>query len=120
LLLPGTAAVPGSSTMPSGAVRNIVANATASSGRAVVRVEFFVDGTKVGEDTTFPFTYRYVAPALASTEQSHTFVFSARATDNAGAARDAFVPLLVVQPVGLPPAVNLLTPTNNTSAFPNT
>ncbi len=108
-----------STTLPSGAVRNIVANATASSGRAIVRVEFFVDGTKVGEDTSFPFTFRYIAPPLGDAEQSHNYIFSARATDNAGAARDVLLPLLVVSPIGQPPAVNLLTPTNGTSVVPN-
>jgi hypothetical protein len=93
-----SATVPGSTTLPSGAVRSFLADVVPASGRAVVRVEFFVDGTKVGEDTTAPYTFRYVAPELAPTEQSRLFVLSARATDNAGAARDVLVPLLVVLP----------------------
>lgn len=119
-LSPRTAAQAGSTTLPSGAVRNLVADATPSSGRAIVRVEFFVDGTKVGEDTTAPYTYRYVAPALDPSESSRAYVLSARATDNAGAARDVQIPLLVVSPVGLPPTVNLLTPANGASVTPNT
>ncbi len=109
-----------SSTLPSGAIRNFVADVTPSSGRAILRVEFFVDGTKVGEDTTVPYTYRYVAPALAAGENSRTYVVSARATDNAGSARDVPFPLLVVAPIGTGPVVSLLTPTNSTSVFPNT
>lgn len=119
-LSPHIANVVASSTLPSGAVRNIVADAQPSAGRAIVRVEFFVDGTKVGEDTSAPYTFRYVAPQLAADEQTHTYVFSARATDNAGAARDAQLPLLVVAPIGQPPTVSLLTPTNNTSVTPST
>jgi len=106
-------------TLPSGAVRNVLANVSPSTGRAVVRVEFFVDGTKVGEDTTAPYTFRYVAPDLAAGEQSHAYVLSARATDNAGAARDTLQSILVVAPIGQPPVVNLLTPTNNTQVVPN-
>ncbi len=119
-LSPRTAAQAGSTTLPSGAVRNLVADAIPSSGRAIVRVEFFVDGTKVGEDTTAPYTYRYVAPVLDPSESTRAYVLSARATDNAGAARDVQIPLLVVSPVGLPPTVNLLTPANGASVTPNT
>src|SRR6185436_2565260 len=60
----------------------------------------------------------YVAPDLAPDEQSHTYVLSARATDNAGAARDVQQALLVVTPIGLKPSVSLLTPTSNTSVAP--
>lgn len=118
-LSPVVGGVGASTTLPSGAVRNIVANVTPSSGRAIVRVEFFVDGTKVGEDAASPFTFRYVAPALAEGEQSRTYVLSARATDNAGSARDVLLPVLVVANIGQPPTVNLLTPANNASVFPN-
>jgi hypothetical protein len=60
-----------------------------------------------------------VAPELGSGETSRSFVLTARATDNAGAARDVPLPLLVVSPIGLPPAVSLLTPADNASVFPN-
>ena len=118
-LSPGPAR-PVTATLPSGATRNVLATVTPTTGRAVVRVEFFIDGTKVGEDTAAPYTYRYTAPVLAPDEQSHSYVLTARATDNAGAARDAQQPILVIAPVGQPPVVNLLTPTNATSVFPNT
>ncbi len=107
-----------STTFPSGAVRNFVANVTPSSGRAVVRVEFFVEGTKVGEDTSFPFTFRYAAPPLEGDEQNRPLVFGARATDNAGAARDVQIPLLIVQPIGQRPNVNLVTPANGAQVIP--
>ncbi len=117
-LSPRIAAAAASTTLPSGAVRNLVADATASSGRAVVRVEFFVDGTKVGEDTAAPFTFRYVAPTLGEGEQSRPYVLSARATDNAGGARDTQLSVLVISPVGAPPNVNLLTPANGATGVP--
>lgn len=117
-LSPRTAAAAASTTLPSGAVRTLVADVVASSGRAVVRVEFFVDGTKVGEDTSAPFTHRYAAPALAAGELSRPYVLSARATDNAGTARDVQVSVLVISPAGAPPTVNLLTPANGASTTP--
>ena len=117
-LSPRTAAAAASTTLPSGAVRTLVADVAASSGRAVVRVEFFVDGTKVGEDTSAPYTHRYTAPALAAGELSRPYVLSARATDNAGTARDVQVSVLVISPVGAPPTVNLLTPANGASTTP--
>ena len=119
-LSPRTPSAGASTTLPSGAVRNFVADATASSGRAVVRVEFFVDGTKVAEDTTAPYTFRYTAPDLAPGELSRPLVVSARATDNAGAARDTQLPLLVISPVGAPPVVSLLTPARTVSTVPGT
>lgn len=118
-LSPGPAQ-PAVATLPSRAVRNLVATVNPSTGRAVARVEFFLDGTKVGEDTQVPYTYRFVAPELAAGEQSRQFSITARATDNAGGARDAIQSVLVVQPIGLPPSVNLLTPANGASIFPNT
>jgi hypothetical protein len=118
-LSPGPAQ-PAVATLPSRAVRNIVATVTPSTGRAVARVEFFLDGTKVGEDTQAPYTYRFVAPELASGEQTRQFAITARATDNAGGARDAIQSVLVVQPIGLAPSVNLLTPATGASVFPNT
>ena len=119
-LSPRTGAAAASTTLPSGAVRSFVADASASSGRAVVRVEFFVDGTKAGEDTTAPYTFRYTAPELRAGELSRPLVISARATDNAGAARDTQLPLLVISPVGAPPLVSLLTPARTTSTVPGT
>lgn len=113
-LSPNTAAVAASTTLPAGATRNIVATVTPAAGRAVVRVEFFVDGTKVGEKTAAPYSYRYTAPA------SGTNVVSVRATDNTSLSRDAQAAFTVTSVVGQPPTVNLLTPTNGTTVVPNT
>ncbi len=114
-LSPNTASVPASTTLPAGATRNVVVTAAPATGRAVVRVEFFVNGTKVGEKTSAPYSYRFTAPAATG-----TYVFSARATDNTGLARDAQTAFIVTSAVGAPPTVNLLTPTNGTTVVPNT
>ncbi len=114
-LSPNTSTVAASTTLPAGATRNIVVNATPATGRAIVRVEFFINGTKVGEDNIAPYTYRYTAPTATG-----QYVFSARATDNTGLARDAQLTFTISSAVGLPPTVNVLTPTNGTSVVPNT
>lgn len=56
----------------------IAINATASdSDGSVTKVEFFVDGTKVGEDLTSPYSYSWT-----STQGFHSL--TAKATDNSG------------------------------------
>lgn len=93
---------------------NIVANAFASgSSNTLTSVEFFLNGTKVGEDNVAPYSYRFTAPTAIG-----TYVFSARATDSTGLARDAQVPLTVTSAVGQPPTVNLITPINNSVVVP--
>jgi hypothetical protein len=114
-LSPTTATVAASTTLSAGATRNLVVNATPATGRAVVRVEFFIDGTKVGEATTAPYTYRFTGPATAG-----HYVFSARATDNAGLARDAQTTFTVAPAVGLAPTVSVLAPTGGSTVVPNT
>jgi Domain of unknown function (DUF1929)/Bacterial Ig domain len=59
----------------------LAANAADADG-SIARVEFFSGQTKLGEDTTAPYTFQWNAgPSLAG---NHTL--SARATDNAGGA----------------------------------
>ncbi|MSU72864.1 MAG: hypothetical protein EXS43_11055 [Opitutus sp.] len=106
---------PGGSTMPINSIRNVVANAAVSvAGRAIVRVEFFVNGGKVGEDTSAPYTFRFASGAVPG-----NYLLSARATDNAGAARDAQIPLTVIAQVGARPTAILITPATNSTAVPN-
>lgn len=112
-LTPGSGAA--ATTMPTGATRNVLVTATPSAGRAVVRVEFFVNGGKVGEDTVAPYSFRYTAPDTPGTQ-----VLSFRATDNAGNGRDASVSVNVISAVGAPPSSTLITPANNSSVVPNT
>lgn len=107
---------PGSTTLPTKATRNILASVAPSvSGRAIVRVEFFVDGAKVAEDTTAPYSFRYTAPASAGSS-----IVTARVTDNAGLSRDAQVQFSVISAVGQGPSANLITPVNNSTVVPNT
>lgn len=72
-------------TSPSGgatftAGSNVTINASASdSDGTVAKVEFFQGSTKLGEDTSSPYSYTWTAPA------SGTYSLTARATDNAAA-----------------------------------
>lgn len=109
-LSPGTAPA---TTLPAGATRYVLATVTPAAGRAVVGVEFFVDGTKVGEKNTAPYVFRYTAPATTG-----SYVLSARVTDNAGLTRDTQVTLTVASAVGQPPTATLISPGNNTTAIP--
>jgi sulfur relay (sulfurtransferase) complex TusBCD TusD component (DsrE family) len=108
-------ASPGTTTLPTRATRNILASVAPAAGRAILRVEFFVDGAKVSEDTTAPYSFRYTAPAAAGTS-----IVTARVTDNAGISRDAQLQFSVVNAVGQGPAANLITPVNNFAVVPNT
>jgi hypothetical protein len=108
-------ASPGSATLPTKATRNILASVAPAAGRAILRVEFFVDGAKVAEDTTAPYSFRYTAPAAAGTS-----IVTARVTDNSGLSRDAQLQFAVVNAVGQGPSANLITPVNNSAVVPNT
>ena len=122
-LTPGTAPA---TTFPAGATRYVLATATPSAGRAIVRVEFFIDGTKVGEKTSptsstttagvtaFAYTYKYTSVAAGS------YALLARATDNAGLTRDATLTLTVVTAVGTAPTAVLISPANGATAIPGT
>ena len=56
----------------------LAANAADADGR-VVKVEFFNGATKLGEDTSAPYTIQWKVGAAG------TYTLTARATDNAGA-----------------------------------
>ena len=113
---PGSNAATGT-TLPAGATRNVVATVnTAVPGRAITRVEFFINGTtKVGEKVTAPYSYRFTAPTAPG-----IYVLTARATDNGGLSRDVYYTFNVTDSVGAPPTLRLLTPTANTTVVPNT
>ena len=113
-LSPNTAAAAASTTLPAGAIRNILALVAPAAGRAVTRVEFFVNGTKVADRTTAPYSYRYKADATPGTA-----VLTARATDNTGLSRDIQQTFTITSAVGAPPTVNLLAPTNGATVVPN-
>ena len=111
-LSPGVA--PGT-TLPAGATRFVLATTQAAAGRAIVGVEFYIDGVKVGEMTTAPYVYKYVAPAATG-----LYALTVRSIDNAGFFRDVSQTLTVVSAVGRPPTSTLITPTNGSVAIPGT
>jgi len=111
-LSPGVA--PGT-TLPAGATRFVLATTQAAAGRAIVGVEFYIDGIKVGEMTTAPYVYKYVAPAATG-----LYLLTVRSIDNAGFFRDVSQTLTVVSAVGRPPTSTLITPTNGSVAIPGT
>jgi chitodextrinase len=63
-------------TVPEGSVVGISADASDADG-SITKVEFYVNGTKIGEDDTTPFSYDWTSIAGAA-------AISAKATDNAG------------------------------------
>jgi hypothetical protein len=65
--------------VPVGATVTITANAVDSDG-TVARVNFFINGTAAGSDTTSPFTFAWVA------RSGGPFSFTATATDDDGAS----------------------------------
>jgi hypothetical protein len=56
---------------------------TADPDTAVAKVEFFVDGAKIGEDSTAPFSFAWTPPVYG------THALTARATDAAGGIGDS-------------------------------
>jgi hypothetical protein len=69
---------PNGATFTSPAKISLAAEAADSDG-SVARVEFFNGTTKLGEDTTAPYTFRWNVGAAG------TYTLTARATDNSGA-----------------------------------
>ncbi|MDO8539533.1 MAG: Ig-like domain-containing protein [Opitutaceae bacterium] len=80
----------------------------------VQRLEFWVDGNKVGEDRTYPYSYIYKPQSSPST---HTL--EARAFDNNGNQVSpngtAVRSVRMVTPIGTPPTVRILNPSNGSS-----
>ncbi|MHA3769947.1 Ig-like domain-containing protein [Verrucomicrobiota bacterium sgz303538] len=86
-----TAVAPVSTVQPDAVV--LSAEALAGAGLDVNKVEFFADGAKIGEDTTYPWSLNWTNPTIGS----HTI--EARATDTAGQQfASAPVPTQVLAP----------------------
>jgi chitinase len=68
----------------------LAATASDSDG-TVIRVEFFNGTTRLGEDTTAPFTHPWNIGAAG------TYTLISRATDNAGGTASASVTITVVK-----------------------
>jgi transcription elongation GreA/GreB family factor len=86
-----------SQTFASGAAIAIAATAADSDG-TITKVEFFADGTKIGEDTTAPYSFNWTG----ATAGAHTI--TASAIDDAGAtALSASRSITVSAPPSPPP-----------------
>ncbi len=70
---------------------SLAANAADSDG-SVTKVEFFQGSTKVGEDTTAPYTFDWFSVAAG------TYSLTAKATDNSGAATTSTAVSITVTP----------------------
>jgi YVTN family beta-propeller protein len=87
------------STYQAPATITLAANAADSDG-SVSRVDFFDGSTRIGSDTTSPFSFTWTASS------ARTYVLSATAVDNAGAATASTpVSVTVVSPSRLTKAV---------------
>src|SRR5690606_12821367 len=71
-------------TFSSGSAINIQASASDSDG-SVSKVEFFINGAKIGEDTSSPYSFSW------SNAQTGSYSLIAQATDNNGARTNASV-----------------------------
>lgn len=99
------------STFDSHAPPTLAATASDVDGY-VAKVEFYDGPTKIGEDTTAPYTYSF-----PSNLASGTHSFTARAIDNLGAISTSnAISVTVVNPNNVAPAISISAPVNN-SAF---
>ena len=84
---------------------SISVNASDTDG-SIAKVEFFIDGTKAGEDNSAPWQYSW--NATAGTHQ-----ITARATDDKGAQKTSDpITLSVTAATPVPPAVSVTAPVN--------
>jgi Bacterial Ig domain len=89
---------------------NITINAAAADGDGTVsKVEFFQGSTKLGEDTTSPYSYTWNNVSLGS------YALTAKATDNAGATTTSNAVNISVTLPNSPPTVSITSPANNAS-----
>ena len=80
--------------------------ASASDDSAVTKVEFFNGATKLGEDTTAPYTYAWSGVGQG------TYSVTARATDDAGATTTSAPVSVTVRPPNVAPSVAITSPAN--------
>lgn len=99
----------GGTSMAAPAAFIMSADASDADG-TVSKVEFFVNGTEVGEDSSAPYSFQVTG--LAQGDYSLT----AKATDNFGmSTTSAAVTLQVTAPLTTPPTVSITAPANNSS-----
>jgi chitinase len=88
---------------------NVVVNATASdAGGSITKVEFYLDGNKVGEDASSPYSFTITSIAAGS----HTIM--ARATDNSANTATASVSITAGS-ANIPPTGSITSPANGAS-----
>ncbi|MDX1979231.1 MAG: Ig-like domain-containing protein [Bryobacteraceae bacterium] len=88
---------------------SIIINANASDpDNNLARVEFYNGASKLGEDTTAPFSFTWNNVAAGG------YTLTAKAVDTAGLMSSASVNVVVSAPANGAPAVSILTPANNT------
>lgn len=92
-------------TFTAGATVNLAATASDSDG-SITKVEFFQGTTKLGEDTSSPYTYAWTGVAAGS------YTLTAKATDNAGATTTSSSASVTVTGSGgnVAPVVSLTSP----------
>lgn len=85
-------------------------DAIATDDVLVRNVEFFIDGTRVFADGSFPFGYRFIAPNRAGRT---AFTFQVRATDTGGNTTWSELVTINVLPDRTPPRITALQPPTN-------
>ncbi|HEY9046940.1 MAG TPA: Ig-like domain-containing protein [Ohtaekwangia sp.] len=95
-------------TFTTGATITINATATDSDG-TVAKVEFFRGTTKLGEDTSSPYSYSWTSVPAG------TYALTAKATDNAGATGTSTVVNISVGNANVNPVASITAPANNAS-----
>jgi predicted phage tail protein len=86
----------------------LAANAADADG-TVAKVEFFNGSTKLGEDTTAPYTYDWTGVPAGS------YSLTARATDNLGATTTSAARSITVRAANSPPTASITSPANGAS-----
>ncbi|MES2597746.1 MAG: Ig-like domain-containing protein [Verrucomicrobiota bacterium] len=86
----------------------------ADADGVVINVEFLVDGLKVGEDSTSPYSFTWTPPAVGN------YTLRARAQDDLGGTRESDPTTLYVMPTGNHPAVALKSPADGGSVTGST
>jgi hypothetical protein len=97
-------------TFPAPAAIDIAANASDSDG-TVTKVEFFNGATKLGEDTTAPYSYSWTGVPAG------TYTLTARATDDRGAQTTSLARTVTVSATNAAPTASITSPADLAS-FP--
>jgi hypothetical protein len=89
---------------------SVTINANASDNGSVAKVEFFNGATKLGEDTSSPYSFAWTNVAVGS------YTLTAKATDNLGATTTSSgVNITVSSTTNPPPTVSISSPANGAS-----